>query len=168
MSILSDRQIRSLAENSYFVSPYDPELVNPASIDCRIGHRVIVETPKRFHYTIDIQGATPEVPFRLKPHEFCLTETLEEWEFPDNAAGTFYIKSSRAREGFDLAQGWIDPGFKGVITIELTNNRQSHPLPLYPGKRIGQIVLHPTESQVESSYNGKYQGDKTVQHSKDS
>ena len=99
--ILCDHQIVSLVRRS-LVSPYDPELVNPASLDVRLGENLLVESPLTSYMVHrSISGHTQEEPFLLQPHEFVLAETLEEFQLPDCVAGQLALKSSRAREGID-------------------------------------------------------------------
>ena len=169
MSILCDHQIVSLVRRN-LVSPYDQELLNPASLDVRLGENVMVEdavSPQLVHRSI--AGHTQEEPFLLQPHEFILAETLEEFQLPDCIAGQLALKSSRAREGIEhLLAGYIDPGYKGRLTLELQNARAMHPVPLWPGMRIAQIVFHRMSMLPGKDYSltGRYYGDTTVQQSK--
>ena len=169
MSILCDHQIVSLVRRN-LVSPWDQALLNPASLDVRLGENVLVEsplTPQLVHRSI--AGHTQEEPFLLQPHEFILAETLEEFQLPDCIAGQLALKSSRAREGIEhLLAGYIDPGYKGRLTLELQNARAMHPVPLWPGMRIAQIVFHRMSMLPGKDYSmtGRYYGDTIVQQSK--
>ncbi len=169
MSILCDHQIVSLVRRS-LVSPYDQEMVNPASLDVRLGENVLVESPLTRHMVHrSIAGHTQEEPFLLQPHEFILAETLEEFQLPDCIAGQLALKSSRAREGIEhLLAGYIDPGYKGRLTLELQNARSMHRVSLWPGMRIAQIVFHRMSMLPGKDYSmtGRYHGDTTVQESK--
>ena len=127
------------------VAPFDAELLNPASLDLRLGLHLMVENicdPELLR--IDISDKTADDPFMLQPGEFCLAETLELFNLPDDICSTFLLKSSRAREGYDHAlAGFADPGWSNSrLTVELKNNRLHHSLPLYPGLKIGQMVFH--------------------------
>ena len=105
----------------------------------------------------------------LQPHEFVLAETMEEFKLPDCVAGQLALKSSRAREGIEhLLAGYIDPGYKGRLTLELQNARSMHAVPLWPGMRIAQIVFHRMSMLPGKSYSvtGRYHGDTAVQASK--
>ena len=105
----------------------------------------------------------------LQPHEFVLAETMEEFKLPDCVAGQLALKSSRAREGIEhLLAGYIDPGYEGRLTLELQNARCMHPVPLWPGMRIAQIVFHKMSMLPGKSYalTGRYQGDTAVQGSR--
>ena len=167
--ILPDIEILSLVRRD-LVTPFDPELVNPASLDVRLGENLLVElpsTPELVPYSI--AGHSKEKPFMLQPHEFVLAETLEEFRLPDCIAGQLALKSSRAREGIEhLLAGYIDPGYCGRLTLELQNARMMHPVALWHGMRIAQIVFHRMSMLPAKDYShtGRYQGDKSVQGSK--
>ena len=80
------------------VVPFDAELLNPASLDLRLGLYLMVENicdPELLR--VDISGRTEDDPFMLQPGEFCLAETLELFNLPDDICCTFLLKSSRAR-----------------------------------------------------------------------
>ena len=167
--ILADIDIHTLARRE-LVTPFDPELVNPASLDVRLGENLLMEQeehPALLPYSI--AGATQEKPFLLYPQQFVLAETLEEFKLPDCIAGQLALKSSRAREGIEhLLAGYIDPGYCGRLTLELQNARMMHPVALWPGMRIAQIVFHRMSMLPAKDYSmtGRYQGDKAVQGSR--
>ncbi len=167
--ILPDVEILSLVRRD-LVTPFDPELVNPASLDVRLGENLLVELPSTPQLVpFSIAGHTQEKPFMLQPHEFILAETVEEFRLPDCIAGQLALKSSRAREGIEhLLAGYIDPGYCGRLTLELQNARMMHPVALWPGMRIAQIVFHRMSMLPAKDYShtGRYQGDKAVQSSK--
>ena len=123
--ILCDTEIRALCKQG-LVSPYDPALVNPASLDVRLGCELMVEMAEWSTMTsIDIGGHTQVEPFYLQPHEFVLACTEETFFLPTNIAGQFALKSSRARSGIEhLMAGYCDPGWSGSkLTLELQNAR---------------------------------------------
>jgi len=168
--ILPDHHITRLCEAG-LVSPFDASLVNPASLDVRLGGTLLIESaagPELVPYPLDRHDEAE--PFWLRPGQFVLADTLEAFFMPDDVAGEFRLKSSRAREGLDQALAvWLDPGWCGsVLTMEIRNNRQLHPIPLWPGRRIGQIILHLMATPPERSYRetGRYNGDQTVAASK--
>lgn len=167
--ILPDVEILSLVRRD-LVTPFDPELVNPASLDVRLGENLLIEEPKvPALLPYSIAGYTKENPFMLQPHEFVLAETVEEFRLPDCIAGQLALKSSRAREGIEhLLAGFIDPGYCGRLTLELQNARALHPVALWPGMRIAQIVFHRMSMLPAKDYSmtGRYQNDKAVQGSK--
>ncbi len=153
------------------VMPFDPELVNPASIDVLLGDRIMIEVAESRDLQIHgIAGHTAEDPYWLRPGEFVLAETREILNIPDFVAAQFVLKSSRAREGLEhLLAGWIDPGFHGSrLTLELSNARRLYPIALWPGMKIGQLVIHKMESIPARSYavTGRYNGDEAVTGSK--
>ena len=159
MSVLCDWEIRTLCNGGGAVSPFSMEFINPASIDVRLGKNLMIERPHEPDLRlIDISEYTEENPYLLKAGEFVLAETLEKFRIPDRISAQFVLKSSRAREGYQhLLAGWIDPGYRGRLTLEIKNIRKYHELPLYPGMRIGQIVFHhmsqvPVKSYAETGH----------------
>jgi len=169
MAILCDHEIFNLAKRG-LVTPFHQELVNPASLDVRLGENLLVELPTTTSLVpYSIAGHSQEKPFMLQPHEFVLAETMEEFKLPDCVAGQLALKSSRAREGIEhLLAGYIDPGYEGRLTLELQNARAMHPVALWPGMRIAQIVFHKMSMLPGKSYalTGRYQNDTAVQASK--
>lgn len=167
--ILADIDIHTLARRE-LVTPFEPALVNPASLDVRLGENLLVEVPEvPALCPCSIAGRTQQDPFLLQPHQFILAETFEEFRLPDCIAGQLALKSSRAREGIEhLLAGYIDPGYSGRLTLELQNARALHPVALWPGMRIAQIVFHRMTMLPAKDYSmtGRYQGDKAVQGSK--
>jgi len=167
--ILCDHEIHNLARRG-LVSPFQAELINPASLDVRLGENLLVELPTTTSLVpYSIAGHSKEKPFMLQPHEFVLAETVEEFNLPDCVAGQLALKSSRAREGIEhLLAGYIDPGYAGRLTLELQNVRSMHAVALWPGMRIAQIVFHKMSMLPGKSYSvtGRYQGDTAVQGSK--
>ena len=168
--ILADYQIKNLCETG-MVTPFDPALVNPASLDVRLGSELLIEcatVPELVRF--DISSHTEEKPYKLLPNQFVLAPTLEEFNLPNNLAAQFMLKSSRAREGLEhLMAGYCDPGWSGsVLTMELHNSRQFHPVNLWPGMKIGQMVFHEMSRIPRRSYaqTGRYNGDSTVAASK--
>lgn len=168
--ILADHEIFNLVKRRLLVEPFAPELVNPASLDVRLGENLLMEQEEVSSLVpYSIAGATKEKPFLLYPQQFILAETLEEFRFPDCVAGQLALKSSRAREGIEhLLAGYIDPGYCGRLTLELQNARSMHPVSLWPGMRIAQIVFHKMSMIPGKDYSqtGRYQGDTAVQGSK--
>lgn len=169
MTILPDVEIMTLVRRS-LVSPFDVDLLNPASLDVRLGSNLLIELPSTTELVpYSIAECSKEKPYMLQPHEFVLAETLEEFKLPDCIAGQLALKSSRAREGIEhLLAGYIDPGYQGRLTLELQNARCLHPVPLWPGMRIAQIVFHKLSMLPAKDYSmtGRYFNDKTVQGSK--
>ena len=150
---------------------WDPALVNPASLDVRLGDTLLIESaqsPELVPYPL--HRHSQEDPYELRPGQFCLADTMEVFYLPDDVAAEFRLKSSRAREGLDQALAvWADPGWHGsVLTMELRNNRQLWPQLLWPGMKIGQMIFHLMAERPVASYaqTGRYNGDLAVMASK--
>lgn len=149
------------------VSPFDPDLVNPASIDVLLGDRIMIEVAETPELQIHgIHGHTAEDPYLLQPGEFCLAETREIFNLPDSVMGLFFLKSSRAREGLEHSHaGLADPGWHGSrLTLELSNARKMHALPIWPGMKVGQVAFFKMEGIPARSYaiTGRYNGHEIV------
>jgi dCTP deaminase len=170
MSTLADWQI--IAEcNRGMVVPFDRDLVNPASLDIRLGCRIQVEQPfTRKLRTVDISHTCAKRPYHLWPLQWLLAESFETFNLPDMIAAQFKLKSSRAREGADHAlAGFCDPGWFGSkLTLELRNNRLLHRVPIWYGMKIGQMKFEFMDARPVRSYavTGRYNNDTTVQESK--
>ena len=163
--ILVRQQIAALFDQG-IVTPAVKKLINPASFDIRIGNTIIREGG----IVVDISTATEEAPARVAPKEFILADSLEVFVIPDYLAGQVLLKSSRAREGWNNCLAlWLDPGWHGsVLTLELINENRFTSLPIYPGLRIAQVILHELAAIPDVTYaqTGRYNGDKAVQGSK--
>jgi dCTP deaminase len=167
VTILPDHEIERLSSEQAMIVPYNPEQLNPASYDVRLGSELMIESVVSPEFVrTPIRGFTEENPWLLGPGQFCLASTEEILNMPDDVAGSFALKSSRGREGYSHAlSAYIDPGFYGSrLTLELHNIRQVHPIPLYPGMLIGQIVFQRMESKSRTSYSekGHYNNNLTV------
>jgi dCTP deaminase len=169
MTTLCDHQIHAYAAAG-LVSPYLPELVNPASLDVRLGDALLIESAQAAQLVpYPLRQHSQAEPYWLRPGQFVLGHTLEVVNVPESMCAQFMLKSSRGREGFQhMLAGYVDPGFRGSLTLELHNSRQLHAIPMWPGMRIGQLVLHPLGSTPLRSYaeTGRYHGDLTVQESR--
>jgi dCTP deaminase len=168
--IISDWQIAERCRAG-MVAGWDPALVNPASLDVRLGDTLLIESaqsPELVRYPL--HRHSQDDPYGLRPGQFVLAQTVEVFNLPDDVAAEFRLKSSRAREGLDQALAvWADPGWHGsVLTLELRNNRQLWPQLLWPGMKIGQMVFHLMAERPLASYaqTGRYNGDATAQASK--
>lgn len=172
--LLSDRDLRAEIDAGRLgVEPFDEKLLQPSSIDVRLDRffRVFVNT----RYThIDPSQQQDELtslvepegdePFVLHPGEFVLGSTFEEITLPDDLAGRLEGKSSLGRLGLltHSTAGFIDPGFTGHITLELSNVANL-PITLWPGMKIGQLCLFRLSSPAEHPYGSagvgsRYQG----------
>ena len=165
MSSLVDHQIRQLCRDMGLVEPFDPELINPASIDVTLGPDILVENDHGNFTPVSIQDND----FYMPPGAFVLAATAEWIRVPNNLEAIFQLKSSRGREGYEHAlAGYIDPGFNGRVTLELSNLRRFKELPLRAGMRIGQLRFAKIDAIPMRPYSvtGRYQGDEGVQISK--
>jgi dCTP deaminase len=161
--ILVDWQILDrITRGSINIDPYDPRLVQPNSLDIRLGNHFVwytVSSEVIDPYNKDsVSSGIEEVhadSFILNPGQFVLAETLECIGLPDNVVATIEGKSSIARLGITLHQtgGWIDAGFRGTITLEMANVN-SRPVKVYAGMPIGQLVFYTTE-RAEKPYDKK-------------
>jgi len=118
MSTIVDWQIRELCRSSGLVEPFDVEMVNPASIDVTLGDQIKVENDHGEFTDVNIKSQD----FYMPPGGFVLAHTAEFVRIPNNFECVFQLKSSRGREGYEHAlAGYIDAGFHGKITLELSN-----------------------------------------------
>lgn len=170
MAILCDWEIHARCEGG-MVEGYDPALVNPASLDVRLGTTILIESvagPQMIPY--DLGRHSERKPYEMVPGQFLLAETQEVFHLPSDIAAQFMLKSSRAREGLEhLMAGYCDPGWNNSkLTLELHNSRQLQPVFLWPGMRIGQLVFHQMSTAPTRTYakTGRYNGDLQVTGSK--
>jgi dCTP deaminase len=172
--VLSDVTIaRLIDEGRIGIDPYDPALLQPSSVDVRVDRFFRVFHNARYPY-IDVkqpQEALTELvelhgdePFILHPGEFVLGSTLEVVSLPDDLVARLDGKSSLGRLGLLIhsTAGFIDPGFEGNVTLELSNVANL-PITIYHGMKIGQIsfmqMTEPTSTPYGSSALGsKYRG----------
>ena len=163
--ILSDTEIQELITSQAMVQGSEPELINPASLDLRLGNLIMLESVESHQMIpLDISRYTAQHPYELVPGQFVLAQTIETFNMPEDVAGLFFLKSSRAREGYEnLHAGYADPGWHGsTLTLELKNARQLQPLPIWPGLKIGQMVFFRMSQRPALSYAiiGHYNNDK--------
>ena len=161
--MLSDGTIRRLVEEGRIViDPWDPELVQPASVDLRLGdsfrvfhnHRTAAidlrEPPTNLTEEVRLAGGEP---FVIHPGEFVLGRTQEYVEIPDDVVARIEGKSSLGRLGLIVhaTAGFVDPGFKGSLTLEITNLTRV-PIKLYPGLLIAQLSFMALDAPAERPY----------------
>jgi dCTP deaminase len=171
--VLSDRTIRRLIEEGRIaVDPFDPDLVQPSSVDMRVDRYFRVFRNSRYPY-IDVKLEQEELTelvevgdeaFILHPGEFVLGSTLERVRLPDDVVGRLDGKSSLGRLGLLIhsTAGFIDPGWDGHVTLELSNVANL-PITIYPGMKIGQLSFVQLSEAAERPYGSagigsKYQG----------
>jgi dCTP deaminase len=162
MSTLVDFQIITCCEDG-MVKPFHRHLVNPASYDVTLGGELLIESPPsedgtRRWVSVDISKKS----YILMPGAFVLGCTEQVIKLPDTIEAVFCLKSSRGREGFDHAlAAYIDPGYRGKITLEIKNGNNYNNLELYQGLRIGQLRFAKLSSPPNASYlkTGRYNYD---------
>ena len=161
--ILSDKTIfKMLEEGSLVVDPITEEQVQPASVDIRLGDSFsIVDDTADNIITMgsEIQYKTIKADrYLLLPGQFVLATTQEYFELPDDLTAFVEGRSSLGRMGLFIQNaGWVDPGFKGEITLELYNANRCA-IELQAGRRVGQLVFAKLDEHALNPYNGKYQG----------
>jgi len=172
--VLSDATIaRALTEGRIEIDPYDPSLLQPSSVDVRVDRLFRVFHNNRYPY-IDVKVEQAELtelveaddghPFVLHPGEFVLGSTLERVKLPDDLVARLDGKSSLGCLGLLIhsTAGFIDPGWDGHVTLELSNVANL-PVTIYPEMKIGQISFVQLTEAAETPYGtggigSKYQG----------
>ena len=172
--LLSDRDIRTeIKAGRVVVEPFDEAMIQPSSVDVRLDKFFRVFENHKYS-VIDPSAEQPELTreviaegdeaFILHPGEFVLASTYEVITLPDDIAGRLEGKSSLGRLGLltHSTAGFIDPGFSGHITLELSNVANL-PVKLFPGMKIGQLCLIKLSSPAEhpygsAIYSSRYQG----------
>lgn len=180
--VLSDHSIRlEIAKGRIFIEPLDPDDIQPSSIDLHLGDDFQVFRNSRLPY-IDpareqlglTEGVVASVaePFVLHPSEFALGTTVERIGLPDDIVGRLEGKSSLGRLGLLIhsTAGYVDPGWDGRLTLELSNVANL-PIVLTPGMKIGQISFSQMTTPVDRPYGhpdlgSKYQGQTSATPSK--
>ena len=162
-SVLSDGTILRLVEAGRItIDPWDPDRVQPASVDLRLGdsfrvfhnHRTTAidlrEPPSNLTEEVVVEDG---VPFVIHPGEFALGRTLEWVELPDDIVARIEGKSSIGRLGLIVhaTAGFCDPGWKGTLTLEL-NNLTRVPIKLYAGLPIAQLSFMTLDAPAERPY----------------
>lgn len=172
--VFCDKTLKQLCKNG-LVFPYEEVNVNPASIDIRVGKVILVEDIKHkeikdfkttkllkcsqsYFRFVDLTTHYPGKPYFIKPGTFLLAETLEKVTMPNNYVGQVMLKSTMARLGWEHSEaGYIDPGFSGIITMEIKNTTNYHILPIWYGMKFGQLSISQLDYECEKPYNGRYQ-----------
>ena len=169
--VLSDRTIKEeIAAGRLVFDPYDEALVQPSSVDMRVDRSFRVFNNSRYPY-IDVREpmenltelvtVEDEEPFVLHPGEFVLGQTLERVRLPDDLVARLEGKSSLGRLGLVIhsTAGFVDPGFEGNLTLELSN-LATLPITIYHGMPIGQISFMRMDGPVEHAYGAREAGSK--------
>lgn len=176
--VLSDRSIKEeLAKGRIIIKPFDPSCLQPASVDVHLDRKLLVFRSWRYPFYIDVKRPMDdltemieigeETPFFLQPGEFVLGNTLEFIGVPNDLVARLEGKSSLGRIGLLIhsTAGYVDPGWQGNLTLELSNVARL-PITLYYRMKIGQISFLRLTTPVERPYGSaglgsKYQGQTT-------
>ncbi|AXK45977.1 dCTP deaminase [Brachybacterium saurashtrense] len=161
--LLSDHDIRAEIESGRVrLEPFDEAMIQPASVDVRIDrffrlfdnhkHAMIDPSVEQPDLTREV-AVGPDEPYMLHPGEFVLASTYEQITLPEDVAARLEGKSSLGRLGLltHSTAGFIDPGFRGHITLELSN-MATLPVALWPGMKIGQLCFFRLSSAAENPY----------------
>lgn len=169
--LLSDRSIKEAVHSKrIIIDPFDKSLIQPASIDLRLGKTLRVFRNARIPY-IDVMQELPDLtelveidevsPFFLHPREFALGVIFEKVSLADDIAARLDGKSSLGRLGLIVhsTAGWVDPGWSGHLTLELSNVA-TLPISLYYGMKISQISFFPLSTPADHPYGSGILGSK--------
>ena len=161
--ILSDKTILEMMEEGTLkISPLEEGQVQPASVDIRLGNTfsIVKDSPSgiiTLENEIKYKTITTDT-YILLPNQFVLATTMEYFDLPNDLTAFVEGRSSLGRMGLFIQNaGWVDPGFKGEITLELYNANRCA-IELKAGRRVGQLVFAKMDSEALNPYNGKYQG----------
>lgn len=172
--LLSDRDIRAEIDGGRVrLQPYDESMVQPSSIDVRLDKFFLLFDNHKYPF-IDPAEDQPDLtrmieverdePFILHPGEFVLGSSFEVVTLPDDLAARLEGKSSLGRLGLltHSTAGFVDPGFSGHVTLELSNVA-TLPIKLWPGMKVGQLCFFRLSSPAENpygsaKYGSRYQG----------
>jgi dCTP deaminase len=172
--LMSDRDIRASIEAGQIgLEPLEMGLLQPSSIDVRLdrffrlfdNHKyAFIDPAEQQDELTRLIEVDPKEPFILHPGEFVLGSTYEFVTLPDDVAARLEGKSSLGRLGLltHSTAGFVDPGFKGHVTLELSNVA-TLPIKLWPGMKIGQLCFFKLTSPSEhpygsEKYSSRYQG----------
>ncbi len=179
--VLFDKDlIAAIKSGELKIDPFDPRLVQPASIDVRLGHTFRVFNTHK-HQVIDpfeipedlttLVSVASSHPFILHPGQFVLGGVWETVEVQPTLAARIEGKSSLGRHGLIVhsTAGWVDPGWEGRLTLEISNIGPL-PIKLWPAMRVGQLCVFRGDSPAERPYGPErgshYQGQNEPQQAK--
>ena len=170
--ILSDRSIKQeIKDGRIIIDPYDESCVQPASLDVHLDATFIVFQPWEYPHYIDLRQSLDKLSstviigkeqfFSLQPGQFVLASTIENIELPNDLMARLEGKSSLGRVGLLIhaTAGYVDPGWKGTLTLELYNVSPM-PIHLYPEMKISQISFHKLTTSVDTPYGDPKLGSK--------
>jgi dCTP deaminase len=170
--VLSDRTIKEeIAKGRIVIDPLDPSCIQPASLDVHLDKKILAFKPQRHTAYIDIRRSMDHLnelveldednAFFLNPGEFILASTLESVTLPDDIVGRLEGKSSLGRIGLlvNSTAGYVDPGWQGHLTMEVSNVAKL-PITLYYKMKIGQISFLRLTTPVDKLYGAAELGSK--------
>lgn len=169
--ILSDRTINeAIASGRIVIDPFDPAKVQPSSVDLTLDRffrvfrnhtRGVIDVKERMDDLTEEVEIPPDGVFLLHPGEFVLGSTAEHVGLPDDLVGRIEGKSSLGRLGLLIhtTAGFVDAGFEGYLTLELSNVA-TLPITLYPGMKIGQISFLQMTTVADRPYGSGELGSK--------
>jgi dCTP deaminase len=173
-SLLSHHELLELIESGVITA--NSSQVKGSSIDITLDDVLLLEDTPKFNAVVDLKGGesietrefrmTESHGYQMLPGEFLLGSTVERFNLPEYLSAEYKLKSTQARNGSEhLGAGWIDPGFKGTLTLELVNCTRFHRHTLKPKMMIGQIVFFkhmPVPHHASYAAKGQYQGQSGV------
>lgn len=174
MSSLVDFEIERWARGGA-VTPFDPALVNPASLNLRVGTTAKVETPNGI-VALDLSPYSQQLPYLVPPGGWILTDCMESIRLASDMEGTVVLRSSAARRGWDHAMaGFVDPGYGmgtpngSKLTLEFVNCLRHQYLPIYPGIQLVQLRINMLQTTPRRPYHltGRYNNATQVEGCKD-
>lgn len=154
-------------------------LVNPASVNLEIGNSAKIEQPitnadgviiGSSMQNLDLREFNKKKPYMLAPGEFILTDVKQVLNLPADCEAQVILRSSAARAGFDHAlAGYVDPAYKGRLTLEFVNCRRYQNLGIYPGQQLVQLRIYRLSEPPERGYDltGRYYMATEVEANKD-
>lgn len=169
--LISDNDIiKKISTKQIILEPFDINMVQPASVDVRLDrffrlfnnhNHTVIDPQKPQENLTQLLEINPEEPFILHPGEFVLGSTYEKITLNKETAARLEGKSSLGRLGLltHATAGFIDPGFSGHITLELSN-MANLPIKLWPGSKIGQLCFFKLTSPVKHPYGSEKYGSK--------
>jgi dCTP deaminase len=164
MALLSDRALKELIKDGLLrISPFEEAAISSTSIDLRLGPKLVRYPPQTIQLGKIPEGKEIDLSssgYTLAPGEFILGMTKERVGIPNGYQGFIETKGNIARAGISAhnADGHIDPGFDGHITLEIKNMHKNVSILLLPDVHICQLFIHELSSPSDIPYKGKYSG----------
>ena len=167
-SILSDDDLaRLIGKGRLVISPFAEDSISCKGIDLRLGSEMarinqteMIFDPRKQNDLSTFYTKEVGSEFIINPQETVLFHTLERLILPADIMGVVGLKSSYSRLGLHVSLGFVDPGFEGQLTLEVTGS--SFPIKVYPGDKLFHIVFAKLNSSCTCTYKGKYQNQKGV------